>query len=89
VQALWPEERHAVVSVPDKRRGERIVLVTTARSADPEELRKFGKAHGAAQLMVPGDIVKVDEIPVLGSGKTDYVAARGLAISRLGLGEAA
>ena len=61
----------------------------TARSADPEELRKFGKAHGAAQLMVPGDIVKVDEIPVLGSGKTDYVAARGLAISRLGLGEAA
>ncbi|THF56745.1 AMP-binding protein [Ollibium composti] len=89
VQALWPEERHAVVSVPDKRRGERIVLVTTARSADPEELRKFGKAHGAAELMVPGDIVKVDEIPVLGSGKTDYVAARGLAISRLGLGEAA
>jgi len=89
VQALWPEERHAVVSVPDKRRGERIVLVTTAGTADAEQLRKFGKAHGAAELMVPGDIVKVDEIPVLGSGKTDYVAARGLAISRLGLGEAA
>jgi len=88
-QALWPEERHAVVSVPDKRRGERIVLVTTAGTADAEQLRKFGKAHGAAELMVPGDIVKVPEIPVLGSGKTDYVAARGLALSRLGLGEAA
>ena len=30
VQSLWPEDHHAVVSVPDKRRGERIVLVTTA-----------------------------------------------------------
>ena len=89
VQSLWPEERHAVVSVPDKRRGERIVLVTTAGSADPEQLRKYGKAHGAAELMVPGDIVKVPEIPVLGSGKTDYVAARDLVLDRLGRGEAA
>ncbi|MBN9244447.1 MAG: AMP-binding protein [Mesorhizobium sp.] len=88
-QALWPEERHAVVSVPDKKRGERIVLVTTAGSADPEQLRKYGKAHGAAELMVPGDIVKVAEIPVLGSGKVDYVAARGLALDKLGLGKAA
>ncbi|MDX8481965.1 AMP-binding protein [Mesorhizobium sp. VK24D] len=89
VQSLWPEERHAVVAVPDKRRGERIVLVTTAGDASAEELRQFGKKAGAAELMVPGDIVKVEEIPVLGSGKTDYVSARKLAIDRLGLGVAA
>jgi acyl-[acyl-carrier-protein]-phospholipid O-acyltransferase/long-chain-fatty-acid--[acyl-carrier-protein] ligase len=89
VQALWPEERHAVVAVPDKRRGERIVLVTTAVNADAEQLRKYGKAHGAAELMVPGDIIKVPEIPVLGSGKTDYVAARKLAVERLGSSAAA
>ncbi|TIW26074.1 MAG: 2-acyl-glycerophospho-ethanolamine acyltransferase, partial [Mesorhizobium sp.] len=41
VQSLWPEEHHAVVAVPDRRRGERIVLVTTADEADPDELRKF------------------------------------------------
>ncbi|TGR87242.1 2-acyl-glycerophospho-ethanolamine acyltransferase, partial [Mesorhizobium sp. M2E.F.Ca.ET.209.01.1.1] len=75
VQSLWPEERHAAVAVPDKRRGERIVLVTTAGDADPEQLRQFGKKAGAAELMVPNDIIKVDEIPVLGSGKTDYVSA--------------
>ncbi len=89
VQCLWPEERHAVVSVPDKRRGERLVLVTTASGADAEQLRKFGKAQGAAELMVPGDIVKVQEIPTLGSGKTDYAAARLLALEKLGLGAAA
>jgi acyl-[acyl-carrier-protein]-phospholipid O-acyltransferase/long-chain-fatty-acid--[acyl-carrier-protein] ligase len=89
VQALWPEERHAVVAVPDKRRGERIVLVTTAKNADAEQLRKYGKAHGAAELAVPGDIIKVPEIPVLGSGKTDYVATQRMAIERLGSSEAA
>ena len=83
VQSLWPEERHAAVAVPDKRRGERIVLVTTADDADPDELRQFGKQAGAAELMVPNDIVKVEEIPVLGSGKTDYVSTRKLAIERL------
>ncbi|MBZ9989244.1 AMP-binding protein [Mesorhizobium sp. BH1-1-5] len=89
VQSLWPEERHAAVAVPDKRRGERIVLVTTAGDANPEELRQFGKKAGAAELMVPNDIIKVDEIPVLGSGKTDYISARKLAIDRLGLSAAA
>ncbi|RUU13682.1 2-acyl-glycerophospho-ethanolamine acyltransferase [Mesorhizobium sp. USDA-HM6] len=89
VQSLWPEERHAAVAVPDKRRGERIVLVTTADDANAEELRQFGKKAGAAELMVPNDIIKVEEIPVLGSGKTDYVSARKLAIDRLGLSAAA
>ena len=89
VQSLWPEEHHAAVAVPDKRRGERIVLVTTAHDASAEELRQFGKKAGAAELMVPNDIVKVEEIPVLGSGKTDYISARKLAIDRLGLSAAA
>lgn len=85
VQSLWPEDNHAAVAVPDKRRGERIVLVTTTGDAKPENLRKFGKQHGAAELMVPHDIVKVDALPVLGSGKTDYVAAKKLAMEQLGL----
>lgn len=89
VQSLWPEERHAVVAVPDRRRGERIVLVTTATQADATSLRRLGKQAGIAELAVPGDIVKVAEIPVLGSGKTDYVATRDLAVERLNAGSAA
>ncbi|MBA3448060.1 MAG: AMP-binding protein [Pseudaminobacter sp.] len=89
VQALWPEERHAVVAVPDKRRGERIVLVTTASDADLAMLRRYGKKAGATELMAPHDIVKVLEMPLLGSGKRDYVSARRLALDRLGLDAAA
>ncbi len=89
VQSLWPEEHHAAVSVPDKRRGERIVLVTTAADASPESLRQYGRKAGAAELAVPADIIKVKEIPVLGSGKTDYISARRLALDHLGLSAAA
>ena len=89
VQALWPEERHAAVAVPDRRRGERIVLLTTTDKADKTELRAFGKASGVADLIVPDAIVQVDSIPLLGTGKTDYATARRIAIDSLGLGQAA
>lgn len=88
VQALWPEQHHAAVAVPDKRRGERIVLVTTAAEADGETLRLYSKQAGIAELMVPHDIVKVSALPVLGSGKTDYATARRMAIDQLGLAAA-
>lgn len=86
VQSLWPEDRHAAVSVPDHRKGERIVLVTTAGKVERSELQKHGKTEGYPELMVPGDIIKVGDIPVLGSGKTDYVTARQIAVKRLGIG---
>jgi acyl-[acyl-carrier-protein]-phospholipid O-acyltransferase/long-chain-fatty-acid--[acyl-carrier-protein] ligase len=89
VKSLWPEDNHAAVSVPDKKRGERIVLVTTADDVDAEALRRCGKQAGAAEIMVPADVVRVKEIPMLGSGKTDYVTVRKLAMESLGLDLAA
>jgi len=72
VKQLWPEAEHAAVSVPDKRRGERIVLVTTQSPARKDELIAYSKRYGATELMIPDDIVTVPAIPVLGSGKVDY-----------------
>lgn len=70
--SLWPEENHAVVTVPDKRKGEKIVLVTTSENAEKSALVEASRAQGYTELMVPNLIVKVAEIPILGSGKTDY-----------------
>lgn len=89
VKAFWPEDSHAAVAVPDKKRGERIVLLTTAEGVDAEALRRCGKQTGAAEIMLPDGIVRVQEIPMLGSGKTDYVSARRVAMESLGLGLAA
>jgi acyl-[acyl-carrier-protein]-phospholipid O-acyltransferase/long-chain-fatty-acid--[acyl-carrier-protein] ligase len=78
VQSLWPDEQHAAVSVPDRRKGERIVLATTTADPDKKALVDFGKKAGAAELMLPSDLLHFDEIPVLGSGKTDYVTTKKL-----------
>lgn len=75
VKQLWPETDHAAIAVPDKRRGERIVLVTTQSPARKDELIAYSRRYGATEMMIPDEIVNVDAIPLLGSGKTDYAAA--------------
>jgi acyl-[acyl-carrier-protein]-phospholipid O-acyltransferase/long-chain-fatty-acid--[acyl-carrier-protein] ligase len=72
--SLWPDARHAVVAVPDGRKGERLILVTDRTDADVARLLSHAKSLGASELAVPRRIVKASDIPVLGSGKTDYVA---------------
>jgi len=72
--AVWPEQRHAVVSIPDSRKGEKLVLVTDHATAEVAPLAEWARENGAPELVVPKKIVKVAEVPVLGTGKTDYVA---------------
>ena len=72
--AVWPESRHAVIAMPDPRKGERLVLITDRRDADSTALVSHAQSIGAPELSVPRKIIKVAEIPVLGTGKTDYVA---------------
>jgi acyl-[acyl-carrier-protein]-phospholipid O-acyltransferase/long-chain-fatty-acid--[acyl-carrier-protein] ligase len=72
--SLWPDARHAVIAQPDSRKGERLVLVTDQHDADVARLVTHAQEIGASELSAPRKIVKVAEIPVLGSGKTDYVA---------------
>jgi acyl-[acyl-carrier-protein]-phospholipid O-acyltransferase/long-chain-fatty-acid--[acyl-carrier-protein] ligase len=86
---LSPEHPPAVLAVPDARKGERLVLVTTQPGLQRSELAHHMKAKGATELSVPADILVVDAIPVLGSGKTDYVALNRLVRERLGLDKAA
>ncbi len=77
--AVWPDHSHAAVAVRDSRRGEQIVLVTTCPDAERTVLAGWVHNHGAQELAVPRRIVVVSEIPVLGSGKTDYTAIQKLA----------
>ncbi len=81
--AVWPEGRHAVIAVPDPRKGERLILLTDRREADVDALLAHAKAIGAPELTVPRKILAVPEIPVLGTGKTDYVAIQRMAEAEL------
>ncbi|HEY2752918.1 AMP-binding protein [Phenylobacterium sp.] len=72
--AVWPDSRHAVLSLPDPKKGERLILITDRRDAEGGPLLAHAQSIGAPEIAVPRRIIKVTEIPVLGTGKTDYVA---------------
>ncbi len=74
--AAWPKGRHAVIALPDAKKGERLVLVTDWPEADVSALLAHAQAAGASELSAPRRILKTSEVPVLGTGKTDYVAVQ-------------
>ncbi len=79
VQALSPECSHAVVAVPDAKKGEQLVLFTTDEKLDRKTVADGMKKSGASDLMIPKTIIAVKDMPILGSGKTDYLTLNRLA----------
>ena len=86
---LWPQLITVVVALPDLRKGERLVLLTTDAKCTREAFSQFAKRKGATELMVPAETLIVEKIPLLGSGKPDYVAALALAKERAAMKAAA
>jgi acyl-[acyl-carrier-protein]-phospholipid O-acyltransferase/long-chain-fatty-acid--[acyl-carrier-protein] ligase len=76
---LWREHDHAAAVLPDKRKGEQIVLLTTYPKADRSELQHWAQDHGVNELSLPRKIFQVPAIPVLGTGKMDIGAVQKLA----------
>ncbi len=71
---LWPNNQHAAIALPDERKGEQIILMTDRSDADKSELQVWARDNGVAEILVPKEIRVLDELPVLGTGKIDYVA---------------
>jgi acyl-[acyl-carrier-protein]-phospholipid O-acyltransferase / long-chain-fatty-acid--[acyl-carrier-protein] ligase len=86
---LWPDALSAVAAVPDARKGERLVLVTQKKDAKRSDFQAYAKAHGASDLMVPAEILVVDTVPVLGSGKLDYVGVVAMVKERVAAAQTA
>ena len=70
---LWPNAQSGVVTVPDARKGERIILVTTQANPTRAEYLAFARSRGASELAIPADYIQVDKLPLLGSGKVDNI----------------
>lgn len=84
IKKCWPDSMHAVINVPDEKKGEKIVLLTDYELATREELIHFFKSEELSELMIPRDIQVLKEVPVLTSGKIDYVTIRETVFSSLG-----
>jgi acyl-[acyl-carrier-protein]-phospholipid O-acyltransferase/long-chain-fatty-acid--[acyl-carrier-protein] ligase len=77
---LWRDHDHAAAVLPDKRKGERIVLLTTNPKAERGDLQRWAQDHGVNELSLPRAIYHVSAIPVLGTGKMDIGAVQKLAL---------
>lgn len=83
--AVWPDNMHAAAILPDDKKGEQIVLITDREAPDRTQLLGWAQNHGVPEIAVPKKIVSVAEVPILGTGKLDYVAIQRLAADGIGL----
>lgn len=82
--ALFDEIEHFAVAVPDGSKGEKIVLVF-AGEKNEDEIKTMLREVGLPPLMLPSAVVKLDILPKLGSGKSDFQTGKKLAMEKLGI----
>jgi len=79
-EKCFGSNRNAAINLPDQKKGEKIVLYTMEKNASKQMLREFMSQTKQSMLAMPGEVFIVDKLPLLGSGKTDYVTLKTIAI---------
>ena len=69
-----------IVSVPDPTRGEALVMVTT-EEVGCDAVRDTLTLAGLPNLWIPKTILRVERIPMLGTGKVDFRTCKDLALA--------
>ena len=73
---LYPEAKQGIIAVADEKKGEKLILITSAATADIAEIKQYFKAQGMSELWVPKEVIYTPTPPLLGSGKFDYLTAQ-------------
>jgi acyl-[acyl-carrier-protein]-phospholipid O-acyltransferase/long-chain-fatty-acid--[acyl-carrier-protein] ligase len=85
MEATGVDEHHvAVTSIPDPKHGERICVLYTDLGATPDDVHRRLMEAGIPRLWIPSvrDFVRIDEIPITGTGKIDLRSLRELAMKQ-------
>ena len=69
----WPNYNHAALAQPDARKGEKIILVSEYQQASRKSFQETARELGYGELYIPREVIHRPALPVLGTGKTDYV----------------
>ena len=80
------QQTFAVTSIPDERKGERLAVLHTFDEAEIPRLTEALAARGLPNLFIPrrDAFIRVEALPVLGTGKLDLRALRRIAMEHLG-----
>src|SRR5262249_35036350 len=79
VAAAMPQALCAAVSVPGARKGGRIVIYHNEPNAHIQHVKEWMKQQGHSPIYMPSELRYVEKLPLLGSGKVDYVSIKRLA----------
>jgi acyl-[acyl-carrier-protein]-phospholipid O-acyltransferase/long-chain-fatty-acid--[acyl-carrier-protein] ligase len=74
-----PTCMHAASTQTDEQRGESIVLFSTDNKLKREDLQIVARNLSLPELAVARKIIVLEELPLLGTGKTDYVSLKRMA----------
>lgn len=69
-------ELNAAINIADGRKGERILLYSAEPTASRQRLREYISQMHGSMLSLPAEVILVDELPLLGTGKINYVALK-------------
>ncbi len=69
----WPGFNHAAINLPDEKKGEIIILVTDYRQADRKQLQDAARRLHHSELSIPKHVLIMEELPILGTGKINYI----------------
>lgn len=70
---IAPDSLHAAISIADKTHGEKIILLTTGSDINRENFADTVSKAQISLLHLPKVIITDSEIPLLASGKIDYL----------------
>jgi acyl-[acyl-carrier-protein]-phospholipid O-acyltransferase/long-chain-fatty-acid--[acyl-carrier-protein] ligase len=75
----------AVTGIPDERKGEQLAVLHTLEEARIPEILSQLSANGLPNLFIPprGNFIKIETLPVLGTGKMDLRSLKRIAVERL------
>ncbi len=79
---LWSNNISAVAAVADARKGERLILFTDKHGATRAEFQAYARSKHASELMLPSEVVVLDKLPLLGSGKVDHLTLQKFALEQ-------
>ena len=77
----------AVTAVPDKKRGERLIVIHRPLQQTPNELReKLADEKGIPNIFIPSadSFYETEELPLLGTGKLDLKGIKDMAMQQFG-----
>lgn len=77
--------KYVAVAIEDKKKGESVILLVSGDKEECQNLEVAIKASSIPTLFKPSKVIRVDSIPVLGSGKVDFKGAKDLAQKMINL----